>query len=364
VASIRQVPYGGPDPPHLSGEGTITGLAQQDLLGMLHFVREAESFPDLDSFRTGVLPGLQRLVPCDVVGYNEVDAERGTTLVITDPAGTLAGDVEEKLARLAHQHPVILRHQSGDSGAYAISDFLTEREFHLLELYDEIYRPVGAEDQIAFALPGRVVVGIAMNRAHRSFSERDREVLDMIRPHLGQAWRHVHARGRAQELVGALEEGLETAGGAVVVLETDGRLAHAGGPGRDLLEAYFGVRSGLPEELVGWVASAPGSRPLVVDGPRGRLIVRLLQAVQVDRQPVLLLEESRRLVPSPEALRGLGLSRREAEVLQLVAMGKKNAEIAAELGLAVATVRKHLERIYPKLGVNNRAAAAARALGA
>jgi DNA-binding NarL/FixJ family response regulator len=79
---------------------------------------------------------------------------------------------------------------------------------------------------------------------------------------------------------------------------------------------------------------------------------------------VLLLEESRRLVPSPEALRGMGLSRREAEVLQLVAMGKKNAEIAAELGLAVATVRKHLERIYPKLGVNNRAAAAARALGA
>ena len=110
--------------------------------------------------------------------------------------------------------------------------------------------------------------------------------------------------------------------------------------------------------------SDPGTRPLVVDGPRGRLVVRLLEAVLVDRQPVLMLEESRRLVPSPEALRSLGLTRREAEVLQLVAMGKENAAIGPELGIAEGTVRKHLERIYPKLGVSSRAAAAARALGA
>ena len=45
-------------------------------------------------------------------------------------------------------------------------------------------------------------------------------------------------------------------------------------------------------------------------------------------------------------------------------MGKDNADIAHELGVAVGTVRKHLERIYPKLGVHSRAAAAARALGA
>jgi DNA-binding CsgD family transcriptional regulator len=164
--------------------------------------------------------------------------------------------------------------------------------------------------------------------------------------------------------VHALEEGLETAGGAVVVLDTGGRLAHAGGPARDLLEAYFGLRTGLPEELVEWVAGTPGSRPLVVDGPRGRLVVRLLEEVQVDRQPVLLLEESRRLMPSAESLGALGVSPREAEILRLLAMGTANDEIANELGIAVATVRKHLERVYSKLGVNNRTAAAARALGA
>jgi DNA-binding CsgD family transcriptional regulator len=331
---------------------------------MLDFVREAESFPDVASFRTGVLPSLRRLVPCDLVGYNEVDTERGTTLVITHPEGVLFDGVEETLARLAYQHPVIARNQDGDFGTYAISDFLTAGEFHRLELYDELYSRIDAEDQIAFGLPGRVIVGIAMNRDRRSFSDRDRQLLDALRPHLSQAWRHVLARGRAQELLHALEEGLEAAGGAVVVLDTHGHLADAGGPARDLLEAYFGRRDELPLELSEWVVSNPGTRPLVVDGPRGRLMVRLLEAVLVDRQPVLMLEESRRLAPSPEGLRSLGLTRREAEVLQLVAMGKENAPIAMELGIAEATVRKHLERIYPKLGVSSRAAAAARALGA
>jgi DNA-binding CsgD family transcriptional regulator len=311
-----------------------------------------------------VLPGLQALVPCDLIGYNEVDTERGTTLVITDPENALFDGVEETLARLVDQHPVIRRHQSGDLRAFAISDFLTARQFHGLELYADMFSRIDAEDQIAFGLPGSLIVGIAMNRARRSFSERDREVLDTLRPHMTQAWRHVQARGRAQEMVHALEEGLETAGGAVVVLDTRCRLVHAGGPARDLLEAYFGVRDGLPRELALWVTGTPGARPLVVDGPRGRLVVRLLQAVLVDRQPVLLLEESRRLLPSAEALRGLGLTRREAEVLQLVAMGKDNGELAGELGISVATVRKHLERIYAKLGVKSRVAAAARALGA
>lgn len=52
------------------------------------------------------------------------------------------------------------------------------------------------------------------------------------------------------------------------------------------------------------------------------------------------------------------LTRRESEVLHWLGQGKSNSEIAAILGLAPATVGKHLERVYPKLGVENRTAAA------
>ena len=342
---------------------TMPAIRQDDFRAILDFVREAESFPDVDSFRHGVLPGLRRLVPCDAVGYNEVDAERGRSVVIGEPQEAFFDEAEGLLTRLAHEHPVVIRAQAGDLRTYTISDFLTTRQFHGLALYNDIYRRMGAEDQIAFGLPGQIVVGIAMNRDRRSFSRRDREVLEILRPHLAQAWRHVLARGRAQELVRALEEGLEVAGGAVLVLDGRRGFAQSAGPAGDLLEAYFGVRATLPGLLAEWVGSTPGSSPLAVDGPRGRLLVRVLSPTLADRQPVLLLEEVRRVAPEPKALEALGLTRREAQVLRLVAIGKPNAEIGDELGISPATVRKHLERIYPKLGVSTRAAAAARAMG-
>lgn len=52
------------------------------------------------------------------------------------------------------------------------------------------------------------------------------------------------------------------------------------------------------------------------------------------------------------------LTGQERRVLQLVAAGLSNAQIAERLGIAPSTVRKHLEHLYPKLGVTNRLAAA------
>lgn len=53
-----------------------------------------------------------------------------------------------------------------------------------------------------------------------------------------------------------------------------------------------------------------------------------------------------------------GLSNREVEVLQLVASGKTNRDIGTELYLSVRTVDRHVSRIFQKLGVSSRAAAA------
>ncbi|MDH5640594.1 MAG: helix-turn-helix transcriptional regulator, partial [Nitrospira sp.] len=62
-----------------------------------------------------------------------------------------------------------------------------------------------------------------------------------------------------------------------------------------------------------------------------------------------------------EALKTLGLTNRESEVLGWVAGGKSNEEAAAILGMGPQTVKKHLERIYDVLGVANRTEAAAKA---
>jgi len=52
------------------------------------------------------------------------------------------------------------------------------------------------------------------------------------------------------------------------------------------------------------------------------------------------------------------LTRREQQVLELIAMGNTNKEIGLKLGISEQTVKNHVNSIYRKLGVRNRAQAA------
>jgi DNA-binding response OmpR family regulator len=59
-----------------------------------------------------------------------------------------------------------------------------------------------------------------------------------------------------------------------------------------------------------------------------------------------------------------GLTARESDVLLWIARGKSNKDIGDILGLSPRTVNKHLEQVYTKLGVENRASAAIKAIQA
>jgi DNA-binding NarL/FixJ family response regulator len=77
----------------------------------------------------------------------------------------------------------------------------------------------------------------------------------------------------------------------------------------------------------------------------------------------VFVDEVRRFVapdgaPAPAAD---GLSPREREVVALVAEGRSNEEIAAELVLSVRTVERHLQNAYTKLGLHGPSARAAAA---
>ncbi|MDQ8043361.1 MAG: helix-turn-helix transcriptional regulator [Solirubrobacteraceae bacterium] len=61
-----------------------------------------------------------------------------------------------------------------------------------------------------------------------------------------------------------------------------------------------------------------------------------------------------------DELEQAGLTRREQEVVLIVAKGRSNQEAADELGLSVRTVQKHLERAFRKLGVRSRTEVAVR----
>lgn len=83
---------------------------------------------------------------------------------------------------------------------------------------------------------------------------------------------------------------------------------------------------------------------------RDKLVLDLLQPhlVQLWYNAAARRRDSRSLA---------ALTPREREVLLWVARGKSNREIAAILYLAPGTIRKHLDNLYDKLGVSNRAGA-------
>jgi DNA-binding CsgD family transcriptional regulator len=96
-------------------------------------------------------------------------------------------------------------------------------------------------------------------------------------------------------------------------------------------------------------------QPLLAEGDGRRLTVQLVRS----HDGLFLLLSERKLRIAPADIASLGLSPRETEVLAWLAHGKSNAEIAGILGLAPATVKHCLERLYGKLDVNTRAAATA-----
>ncbi|WP_051085793.1 helix-turn-helix transcriptional regulator [Actinomycetospora chiangmaiensis] len=223
---------------------------------------------DPAGFADCVLPGLAALIGADLVTYDEIGPIPQQIRYADHPHGALGTAPRARFVAHVDEHPLVNHYRAtGDRRALRISDLLPRRQFHRLALYDEFFRHVPTEHQLAItvATPGARVVGIALDRARGEFTDGDRDLLGLLRAPLAAGL--VRARARR-----------------------DARLA---------LDGAGSTRRAL-------------------------------------------------------------LTDREIEVLHLVALGGTNIAIARALGCSPRTVAKHLEHIYGKLGVHNRAAAVAR----
>ncbi|HEV8220118.1 MAG TPA: helix-turn-helix transcriptional regulator [Streptosporangiaceae bacterium] len=103
-----------------------------------------------------------------------------------------------------------------------------------------------------------------------------------------------------------------------------------------------------------------GAKMLIFRGPGPDFSDRdrdLLALLQPHLNQAYLDAERRRCWPPP-------LTPRQRELMRLIAAGHTNAKIARQLGITEGTVRSHLQDIYTRLQVSNRAAAVARAFPA
>ncbi len=164
---------------------------------------------------------------------------------------------------------------------------------------------------------------------------------------------------------------------SITVRASDGRLMWQTPLARDLLTFYFGEelaqRPGFaPQAVANWLRRHLQDAARQVEPPRlsaqagaRRLTFRLHRQTGDDDAGgewlIVMREESDAAVIEAMSL-SFKLTAREAEVLYWVVKGKINRDIADIVGASPATVKKHLERVFAKLGVETRTAAAAMAM--
>ncbi|HEY7741535.1 MAG TPA: LuxR C-terminal-related transcriptional regulator [Burkholderiales bacterium] len=214
---------------------------------------------------------LPRLVASELTTLSVCDLDQGHRSVVSDQPGAISPRAIEVFNCHFHEHPLVRAH-GRDPGAVTrrITDCVAPEAFRASALYNEYYRAIRIDHVIAVPIyvDHRFLVSFVLNRSRSGFGDRERELLEIARPHLANLYRLGIAADRVRE---------------------------------------------VPADISFDIASVP-------------------------------------------------LTPREREVLDWVAAGKTNRDIAAILGARPRTVEKHLERIYEKLGVETRTAAAMRAV--
>lgn len=212
--------------------------------------------------------------------------------------------------------------------------------------------------------------GYARGRAKRASTESERQIADMVLKMVEFGWGQANPAFRQaftarfipdasleqQQWFNELQRRSTSPTNALRVLETVGRIDVT-----DLLP-----RVACPTLVLHAVNDA------AVPFEEGRLIASLIPGarfVSLDSQNHLLLEPEpawRRFLEEMEAfLPGTAstsqafaeLTPRERDLLELIAQGRDNAQVAASLGLSEKTVRNHITHIFAKLEVENRAQA-------
>src|SRR4051794_26314916 len=311
----------------LGAGGQVPYATADDLQSAILGLQEVWELDEPEATIAGLVL-LSRLVPCDVSGVTWLNTSRGEIVTQTWPEGAFP--------RRLHREPAPL-------AAPPLGPYLAERGYSALRLSDvlddsqwrahpirhataEVNNNVGGplERMLGWGFTtAEGVVGYAANRLGRDFSLRDRDVLGLLAPGLA---RH---RRRLIELAAIRALLANQSGGALqhaVVLDPTGRVEQSWGDGERLYEHLTSHRGATqaPDEVAS-TAEAP-------DLPAGyKLLILKAPAVRLTPRELLILDLSSR------GYTATGVSRR--------------------VDSSPRTVHKHLERIYRKLGVNDRASA-------
>jgi DNA-binding CsgD family transcriptional regulator len=355
-------------------------LTNREAQSLFNAVSALYSNQDTMSLPSRIFEAVRQVAPAEIYGINTFHPE-GYWLDQTwqEPISTASVEDLQAFYQYANTHPLYDAFvKTGLPAPRKTSDFVTTRQFHRFAIYNEFYRKFGIDRQMVCGLSvsSTLTLMLTLNRQKKDFTESHRRQIAALRPHLIAAYQNAERFKHLQLQSAQLELALAESGCGAILIDAAGRVRLMTEQARLWLAKYFaaphGCATSLPEELVSWlkhrVSNSRSGRQLAAAAPvphlemtlaDGCLEIRFLNEKDTG-YTLLLMEES---VPiSAKELERLGLTPREAEVLNWITQGKTNPEIAILCYASERTIHKHIEHIYRKLGVETRTAAARVAL--
>lgn len=145
---------------------------------------------------------LGTLLPTDLSGYGAVDLKSGNLNASFDRNPPGLAPALESFGKLMHQYKPFRFDPSVNNGEpYSVLDFFSKTQFHDLDIYQEVHKPLGFDDHCFVHVPTEpgVILFYGLFRGGGEFRHADKEMLRLAQPHLMMARRLARANDVVSE---------------------------------------------------------------------------------------------------------------------------------------------------------------------
>jgi DNA-binding CsgD family transcriptional regulator len=287
-------------------------------------------------FKQTVMERLSLLIPFDTALWMSGHIEGYTVHNVY--LHNLPAEMMENWEKYKHQDRLMTHVMANPGQTCDVLEVYSRQERPSLEIYKQHSAHYGIEGAIATAIPDPdnglwEAMSLYRKPGGPEFTARERALKQFAFPLMASVWHHnqiAHLKGISGSAPGQ----------AAAVCDREGLIRHADQELIGHLKSEWPDWSAplLPEELQQWLAGP--ERPDFM----GKQI--MFSAKELDDMILLLCK--------PRGAAAL-LTPREEQVARSFSAGMTYKEIALELGVSPSTARRHLESIYRKLGVSNKA---------
>ena len=159
----------------------------------------SEAALDKVSFAKLGVERLPALVASEFTTLSICHLASGKREVFGLPAGALSAQDRAAFDRHFHEHPLVRFHAyQGGRGPQRITDSVPFEQFRRTALYNDYYRRIRIDHAIALPIYVRdgLLVSFVLNRTRRDFTDRERALLEVLRPHLAKIYQRINTVGQ------------------------------------------------------------------------------------------------------------------------------------------------------------------------